>query len=115
VRILLVEDDPVSARVASSILAYLGHRVGGARSGAEALVAARGERFEAAVVDVGLPDADGFALVAELRRLQPGLRCVVVTGQFVPDAERRADRLGAGFLDKPVDYRELAGWLGSSE
>jgi CheY-like chemotaxis protein len=113
-RILLVEDDLVSAQVARDILGHLGHRVGDARSGAEALSAARADRFEAAVVDVGLPDADGFALVEELRRLQPGLRCVVVTGQFIPDAESRAGRIGAGFRCKPLDYRELADWLTAS-
>jgi DNA-binding response OmpR family regulator len=114
-RILLVEDDRVGAQVARDILGHLGHSVDGTRSGAEALSAARAERFEAAVVDVGLPDADGFAVAEELCRLQPGLRCVVVTGQFIPDAEARARRVGAGFRAKPLDYCELASWLAASE
>lgn len=113
-RILLVEDDVASAHVGRSILALLGHDVAGATSGSEALTAARGGDYQAAVVDVGLPDADGFALVEELRRLHPALRCVLVTGGFLPDGESRAERLGATFRRKPLDYRELAVWLEST-
>lgn len=110
-RILLVEDDATSSQVALNILGHLGHSVSGAKSGAEALSAARTQPYEAAVVDVGLPDADGFDLVEELIRMQPALRCVLVTGKFIPDAETRAGQLGASFRNKPIDYRELAGWL----
>jgi CheY-like chemotaxis protein len=115
VRILLVEDDPLSAQVGRTILAHMGHSVGDARSGLEALSAAREVRFEAAVVDLGLPDTDGFAVIEELRRLQPELRCVLVTGRFAPDAERRASRLGVEFRAKPLDYGDIARWLVSSE
>jgi DNA-binding response OmpR family regulator len=92
----------------------MGHSVQDARTAAEALFAARTGVYEVAVVDVGLPDADGFAVVEELRRMQPDLRCVLVTGRFIPDAETRAGRLGASFRNKPIDYRELGSWLVSS-
>lgn len=112
-RILLVEDDVASVHVGRSILAFLGHEVAGVGSGGEALRTASAGAWEGAVVDVGLPDADGFALVEELRRLHPELRCVLVTGQFIPDGDSRAASLGAVFRRKPVDYRELADWLDS--
>ncbi len=109
--VLLVEDDAPSAQVASRILSYRGHRVRTVLCGAEALSAAQCDGYDAAIVDVNLPDLEGFAVVERLQRLQPGMRCVLVTGDFLPDGAERAGRLGALFRTKPIDYDELDGLL----
>ena len=68
-------------------------------------------RIDAAVVDVGLPDREGYEVVAALRSLQPHARCVIVTGADAGDGAERARQLGAQFRSKPLDLEELAALL----
>lgn len=107
VRILLVEDDPLQARIGGEILTARGHRVRiveGVQAAREAL---RDREVDLAIVDVVLEDGNGFELVAELRETHPGLPCVLMTGNDVPRGEERAAALGARFYTKPVDYGEI--------
>ncbi len=99
-RVLLVEDEMLVRMTTADMLADLGHEVFEASSGAQAL-----ERLELGVdlvlSDIGLPDMDGLALIAELRRRQPGLRVVVCSGREVAPSEEY------GVLDKPYDQASL--------
>ncbi|WBL18276.1 response regulator transcription factor [Citricoccus sp. NR2] len=61
----------------------------------EALELARTVRFDAAVVDLGLPDGDGADLVADLVRLAPHARIIVLTAHPRSDVSRRAIENGA--------------------
>ncbi len=106
-RILFVEDDADSAKVAAEILSHHGHRVSCVDCGREALRAARREPFDAAVVDVGLPDTDGLRVVAELRRIDATLHCVLVSGQHLEGGDAAARQLGAQFVPKPLDFVAL--------
>ena len=112
VRILLVEDDPLQARIASEILAAGGHRVRIAEGARSAREAAGGQLFDLAIVDVILEDGDGFELVAELQEGHPELPCVLMTGNDVPRGRERAESLGARFYTKPVDYTEIVSGTG---
>ncbi|MGO1540150.1 MAG: response regulator [Luteimonas sp.] len=111
-RVLVVEDDDL---IASGVVAGLhAHGIQAVRvadaAGAEAACA--GERYDALVLDLGLPDRDGMALLADLRKHDHGLPVVILTAR---DAiEHRLDGLHAGaddYLVKPFDLRELAARL----
>ena len=111
-RVLLVEDDDL---IASGVVAGLrAHGIHAERvadaAGAEAACA--GERYDALVLDLGLPDRDGMDLLADLRRHDHGLAVVILTAR---DAiEHRLDGLHGGaddYLVKPFDLRELAARL----
>jgi DNA-binding NarL/FixJ family response regulator len=102
-RSILVVDDDASVRgLVARILRSWGHVViGEAGSVAEALACADALRPDTALVDIGLPDGDGFSLTRQLAA-RPWVMRVVV---FSSDADRAnaaaADRAGAvGFFPK---------------
>ena len=100
--ILVVDDDVAIRGLVVRILRSWGHVVvGEAGSVAEALVRADELRPAIALVDIGLPDGDGFSLTRQLRTRSWAMRVVL----FSSDADRAnvaaADRAGAvGFLPK---------------
>ena len=111
-RLLVVEDDPGLQRQLKWALDT--YEVECASTRAEALAAVR--RLEPAIVlqDLGLPpDPDGveegFATIAELLRLAPGTKIIVVTGREGREHALRAIGLGAyDFCQKPVDTQVLS-------
>lgn len=105
-RILVVEDDEDSALLLAETLGDHGFAVEVAHDGASALQKAALFKPEVAVLDVGLPDMDGYQLAKRMRQLEElpsGLRLIALTG-YGGDEERKRSR-EAGFdvhLVKPV-------------
>jgi two-component system OmpR family response regulator len=109
VRLLLVEDDDL---VADAILrgltaaSYTVHRV---RSAEAAQAAIASEEFALAVIDVGLPGADGLTLVRRLRSAGKSLPTLILTARCTLTDKVKALDLGADdFLSKPFEAAELA-------
>jgi two-component system, OmpR family, response regulator len=109
VRLLLVEDDDL---VADAIVrgltaaSYAVHRVSTAEA-AQAAIA--GEEFALAVIDVGLPGADGLTLVRRLRSAGKSLPTLILTARCTLTDKVKALDLGADdFLSKPFEAAELA-------
>jgi DNA-binding response OmpR family regulator len=109
VRLLLVEDDDL---VADAILrgltaaSYAVHRVSSAEA-AQAAIAS--EEFALAVIDVGLPGADGLTLVRRLRSAGKSLPTLILTARCTLTDKVKALDLGADdFLSKPFEAAELA-------
>ena len=111
-RVLLAEDNLVNQRVAVGVLTKRGHSVLVVANGREALVALEAERFDIALMDMQMPEMDGFQAVAEIRRKEKG------TGRHVPIVAltafaRQEDRercLNAGtdaYLAKPFTGVQL--------
>ena len=108
---LLVVDDEADIRLMLSLFFYnAGHDVVAKPSAPEALGAARGERFDAVISDIGLPSMDGYELARALRKV-PGYETVpliAITG-FVEYSDRDL-ALRAGFnerLSKPINLPAL--------
>ena len=82
-RILVVEDEVLIQMLAADYLAELGLQAEIAGSAAEAKQKLLGSdvRFEAAIVDMGLPDAKGNAVIEQLRAVDPHLAIVVASGE----------------------------------
>jgi CheY-like chemotaxis protein len=104
-RVLVVEDDEDSALLLAETLGDHGYAVEVAHDGASAVEKAIEFNPEVAVLDVGLPDMDGYQLAQKLRQLQlaGGLRLIALTG-YGGDEERKRSR-EAGFdvhLVKPI-------------
>ena len=84
-RLLIVEDDPLIARSLVTALGPLGNTVETFPRLADACAALAHSRFDLVVLDLGLPDGNGLALLAELRELlglDPGLEVVPLTAQM---------------------------------
>jgi DNA-binding response OmpR family regulator len=88
--VLVVEDNPGVREFVVSVLVRQGYRVVAAASGEEAAKLLDGERAQLAVLDVGLPGMDGFA-VAE--QLAPGVPVIIVTGDPVGAYARMQGRV----------------------
>jgi CheY-like chemotaxis protein len=110
-KILVVDDNRDGAESLSLLLRMQGHDVRVAFDGPEALAAAATFHPQKVLLDIGLPDMDGYEVGRRLREL-PGLadvQLIAVTG-YGQDADRQAAS-AAGFafhLTKPVDLQELS-------
>src|SRR6202035_2998667 len=114
--ILVVDDEEGLVRLAEEVLASLGYEPVGCLGALEALRVFRAapERFDAVVSDVIMPDMTGPELVRELRRLQPALPVILMSGYGGPDLQAQAQAAGAqAVLMKPLAAAELAACLAS--
>ena len=106
-RILLVEDEAAIADTVVYALQADGHDVVHCLTGGEALREARRAHFELAVLDVGLPDINGFALCRELRHGRE-LPVIFLTAQGAEADRLLGFELGADdYIAKPFSPREL--------
>ena len=109
-RVLVVDDNEDSADSLATLLKLEGHEVQAVYSATDALEHAQAFRPEVLLIDVGLPQMDGYELARRLRAL-PALRgstLIAVTGYGMP--EDRARATAAGFdehLVKPVGLASL--------
>jgi len=103
--VLVAEDDDDLRGVLTASLIRNGHRVIQARDGAEALASLERDQVDLLVLDLVMPNIDGFEVLARLKRTGRGatLPVVVVTGTDRSTTELQALRLGANvYLTKPV-------------
>ncbi|MGB7987957.1 MAG: response regulator [Candidatus Methylophosphatis roskildensis] len=111
-RVLLVEDDHVNVEVARAVLEPSGLTVSVAMSGSEAVAASIAERFDLILMDLQLPDFDGFEAARQIRAGEtPGRRTPIVamSGTIGPDTPRRCSEAGIdGFEEKPLTSELLA-------
>jgi PAS domain S-box-containing protein len=106
-RVLLVEDHTDTARLLAKLLTRQGFRVRTAHTVAAALDLAAAEPFDIVVSDIGLPDASGYELMAQLRD-RYGAKGIALSG-FGMEEDMRKSR-EAGFVDhvvKPIDSTQL--------
>ena len=108
-RILVVDDEPGMLRAVDRVLGSE-HHVVGTRLSREALAVASEFRPELAIIDIRMPDLDGFALLAQLKERFPGLDVILMTGSVddLDDKLVRAIRSTAFyFIQKPFDREVL--------
>lgn len=104
-RVLIIEDNDDTRQMLRAALALSGHEVREAHDGATGLAAAAETRPDVALIDIGLPDIDGYEIARRLRADQPNGRIALIalSGYGQPEDLKRA--LDAGFdthLTKPV-------------
>jgi DNA-binding response OmpR family regulator len=109
-KILIIEDDPNLRRGMNLRLRANGYETALAEDGVSAVVVARAERPDLALVDIGLPGGDGFSVMRRLQSLAStaGMPMIVITGRDPLTAWPNAEALGAmTLLQKPVDTVKL--------
>lgn len=111
-RILLAEDDALLGDGLRAGLRQRGFQVDWVRSGEVAERELRGQPYEAAVLDLGLPQMDGMEVLAAVRRAGICLPVLVLTARdAIPDRIRGLDAGADDYVIKPVDLEELAARL----
>ena len=109
VRLLLVDDHPVSRAVVCQMMRELGASVVAVDSGAAAIDAASGTRFDVALVDLHMPEMDGLATTRALKATGSAPAVLVFTADR--GASVREECLAAGAVDvvvKPATIAQLA-------
>ncbi|HEU5395926.1 MAG TPA: response regulator [Verrucomicrobiae bacterium] len=106
-RILLVEDHEPTRSTLAHLLVRRRHKVAAAASVAEARNLARTEQFDLLISDIGLPDGNGYDLMAELRKLAH-IRGIALTGYGMEQDIARSQDVGfVAHLTKPVRIQSL--------
>jgi len=109
-RVLVVDDDPAIRAICAEILGNHGYEVHEAGSCAQAVQAVRDKRPHLVLIDVQLPDGDGFALLEGLKeeRAEEPFAAVFLSARGQTADKVRGFRLGADdYLAKPFDALEL--------
>ena len=107
-KILIVDDEEQFTAFVQRGLTASGFAVDHAATGREGLEAALHEGVSLVLLDVGLPDMDGFAVLAELRRERPELPVIMLTARGAVEDRVRGLDLGANdYLPKPFAFEEL--------
>jgi sigma-B regulation protein RsbU (phosphoserine phosphatase) len=107
--ILIVEDDPAMRRAIERVLRSVGETVS-VEGVAEALAQVAARRYAVALVDIQLPDGDGYDLCQKLRALSPETDVILMTGSLSGPDEKLYRSLEEGafyFLFKPFEQRVL--------
>ena len=106
--VLIVEDNPDLVIGLQDLLHHDGYAVTVARTVAGAIELVRAHRFNAILLDLGLPDGDGLEVLKETQRLDPSLPVVIVTAHISRDRTVESLTEGAyAYLPKPYDREEL--------
>lgn len=106
-RLLLVEDEETLRSTLRMNFELEGYDVSTAVRGSEALERIRGARFDGIVLDVMLPDVDGFTICETIRLEGDRTPVLFLTARSTPADRVRGLRAGDDYLGKPFDLQEL--------
>ncbi|MFC1765743.1 response regulator, partial [Planctomycetota bacterium] len=111
-KVLLVEDGLINQRVAIGLLQSQGHEVIVANDGVEAVETMRRERFDVVLMDLQMPNMDGYAATAQIRADEQQEGChtpiIAMTAAAMKGDREKCLRSGMnGYIAKPVDPQEL--------
>jgi two-component system sensor histidine kinase/response regulator len=112
--VLVVDDHPVNLEFAAEALRRLGHLVVKASSGEEAVALVRTRNFDVALVDIQMPEMNGFEVLRRFRAIEAGARVRMIALTAYTSHEDRDLCFAAGFhevLTKPVTQSRLAALL----
>ena len=108
--ILFVDDLPDTRDVFRLAFGIQGHQTSLASNGREAVEAVRGEAFDAIIIDVEMPEMNGFDAVAHIRDLPNGAKVPIImfTAYGDNEAQEKSTKAGADLLlHKPILPQEL--------
>lgn len=114
IRMLIVDDNHDSAETMAMLQELHGHRTLTAHTGPAALTAASGFRPDVVLLDIGLPEMDGFEVARRLRAMPETKEAFLIALTGYGTAEDRERAKAAGFdehLAKPANLELLREWL----
>jgi DNA-binding response OmpR family regulator len=108
-RILFVEDDKAMAKMLKHYMDVRGYDITHCNNGKAGLETFSGEKeFDLCILDVLMPDSDGFSLAGNIRELDAHIPILFLTSKSMPDDKIKAFKLGADdYITKPFNVEEL--------
>jgi two-component system, OmpR family, response regulator len=107
-RVLIVDDEEDFVETIVKRLKDRGLDVVGATSGREALEAMEGREFDVAVLDVKMPGMDGIETLREMKKKNPAMEVIMLTGHGSVESGIQGLQLGAyNYVMKPVPLNDL--------
>lgn len=111
-RLLVIEDDDLLGAALQTALTRSGYAVDWIRAGADMAPAMRTHAYAAVLLDLGLPDLSGEALLKDIRRYHPSVSVLVMTARgAVHDRVSLLDIGADDYMVKPIDLDELTARL----
>jgi CheY-like chemotaxis protein len=105
-RILIVEDNPDNLELVRFLINQAGHQVLAATDGRKGLALARQQLPDLILLDLGMPELDGWSVAEELKKdpLTNSIPVVAITAYTLPGDRRRAIEAGCdGYISKPLN------------
>jgi CheY-like chemotaxis protein len=110
-QILVVDDDPLMVESIRGLLESHGHDVSEAYDGKQALASCREQQARLVITDIVMPDVEGFELIQKLRRADPTVKIIAISGSpnvTIGKYLEVAMRLGADVaMEKPFELADL--------
>jgi DNA-binding response OmpR family regulator len=107
-KILLVEDDFMLNEMITEYIASTGHVIKNAKAGLEALEILEKEKFDLLILDINLPDIDGFTILEKMHEQKRMIPTIYISALIDIEEISRAFDLGCfDYLKKPFHLKEL--------
>lgn len=107
-RILVIDDEAEIRSVVASFFSQKGYGVVEASGGAQGLQFAKTEKFHVVLLDLNMPQMDGITVLKNLRKINPDLQVIIMTGHATVENAVQAMKLGAAdYVLKPFNLHEL--------
>jgi DNA-binding NtrC family response regulator len=107
-KILLIDDDPSLVRTLTMFLQYEGHQVYSTTDPFVACLKVREEPFDLVIVDLVMPEMNGFDLVYRCKSCQSQMKAILITGHHDMLTENKdAQAIFNKILPKPLDIDRL--------
>lgn len=112
-QLLVVDDEPMVAAMFKIFLEFSGHRVTSVPDGANALAALMEQHFDLALVDLTLPQMDGWELCRRINRSYPNIPVILASGRAISGVTVREEKISvSAVLGKPFDMQRLLDTIG---
>jgi DNA-binding response OmpR family regulator len=108
--VLVVDDEPAIVDMVTTYLGFKGYEVRGANTGQDGLTLIPLERPDILLLDLMLPDMEGFEVCARVRAMPEFARMpvLIISARVDPESMARAEKAGAnGYMIKPIRMPEL--------
>ena len=105
--VLIVDDNEQIRQLLVEYVTMIEKEVLEASNGLEALWIVKHQRPDVVLLDLTMPRLGGHETIRHIRKFDPGIRIVVITGDASEETRHEIERLGIEILVKPIDLRAL--------